>query len=185
MERVPATDDSPGTRMDAGTDTEADGRWLSYAELADARRIDKQSAIRLTRRHQWQRQKDNHGIVRTYVPEEWAGVPSEQAAGSMDTYSEMSVAMAFKPMEAAIAALREQLEHERTRADRAEQSRETERYRVEALRDRIEALQAQVAVAEAAAEAAEAEAAELRAAHQPARQTVGLLAMLRAAWRGE
>jgi hypothetical protein len=37
-------------------DAPGDGRWLSYAELADVRRISKESAVRLMMRHRWRRQ---------------------------------------------------------------------------------------------------------------------------------
>ena len=50
--------------MDAGEE----GRWMTYAELADARGIDRQSARKLANRTHWRRQKDNHGVVRVYVP---------------------------------------------------------------------------------------------------------------------
>jgi hypothetical protein len=53
--------------MDAGTDS-ADGTWLTYAELAALRGIDRQSAARLTFRRHWRRQKDNRGTVRVFVP---------------------------------------------------------------------------------------------------------------------
>ena len=95
------------------------------------------------------------------------------------------------------------------RADRAEQGREGERSRADALRDRLEVLQAhaeeragraendvfelkgQLATAQSAAAEAgrEAEAAR-QATHAfldeaAARRSLGLLARLRAAWRGE
>jgi hypothetical protein len=104
---------------------------------------------------------------------------------------------------------RREREAERIRADRAEQAREGERARADALRDRLEVLQAhaeeragraendvfelkgQLATAQiAAAEAGrEAEAAR-QATHafldeDAARRRLGVLARLRAAWRGE
>ena len=48
-----------------------DGRWLSYADLAAMRGIDKPSAMKLALRHQWRRRKDNCGWMQVYVPGEW------------------------------------------------------------------------------------------------------------------
>lgn len=43
-------------------------RWLSYAELAEARVISKRAAIRLANRHQWRRQKGDDAMIRVAVP---------------------------------------------------------------------------------------------------------------------
>jgi chromosome segregation ATPase len=111
-----------------------------------------------------------------------------------------------------IDGFRAERDQERVRADRAEQGREGERARADALRDRIEAMQEQLAEAEAEGAASdveianltaqlkqaraeaqaaqiaqsevEADAAELRQA-EAERRARGLLARLRAAWRGE
>ena len=48
-----------------------DGRWLTKAELAQARRIDIASATRLIRRQGWRRQPGNDGRVRVLVPADW------------------------------------------------------------------------------------------------------------------
>jgi hypothetical protein len=48
-------------RMDRAMDAGVDGRWMSYAELAEIRRIDKTSALKLAFRHKWTRQKNNRG----------------------------------------------------------------------------------------------------------------------------
>ena len=44
------------------------GRWLTYRQIADLRRISKASAERLVRRHKWRRQEDNEGVTRALVP---------------------------------------------------------------------------------------------------------------------
>jgi hypothetical protein len=44
-------------------------RWMSYAELAEARGIDKLSAMRMARRRRWLKQTANDGTVRVLVPE--------------------------------------------------------------------------------------------------------------------
>jgi hypothetical protein len=40
-------------------DDDADSRWMSYLELAEARRITTSSAIKLVMRRGWRRQQDN------------------------------------------------------------------------------------------------------------------------------
>jgi hypothetical protein len=61
--------------MDAGIDNATDsddGRWLTDSELAEIRRIDRHSAVKLVMRHGWRRQKDARGALRILVPPEWA-----------------------------------------------------------------------------------------------------------------
>jgi hypothetical protein len=53
-------------------DSAEDGQWLTYSELADIRRIDRHSAVKLVMRRRWRRQKDNRGVLRILVPPEWA-----------------------------------------------------------------------------------------------------------------
>jgi chromosome segregation ATPase len=43
-------------------------RWVSYAELAEARGIDRLSAVRIARNRRWQKQKGNDGTIRVAVP---------------------------------------------------------------------------------------------------------------------
>jgi chromosome segregation ATPase len=95
---------------------------------------------------------------------------------------------------------------ERQRADRSEQGREGERGRADALRDRMDILQAQLTAVEAEGAASDVTVAELtaqlreahrhaeeeaqaaearREAEAAARRSLGRLARLRAAWRGE
>ena len=133
--------------MDAGQE----GKWLTYAELADARGIDRQSARRMANRTHWRRQKDNHGVVRVYVPLAQAERQRRQRDISADTPAVMPADMSAvtRPLEAAIAILRKQLELANSRAEQAEAGRDAERSRADALRDRIKALQVQLATAEA------------------------------------
>ena len=107
--------------MDAGMDGE-EGRWLTYAELAVARGIDKQSAVKLAFRRHWRRQKDNHGTVQVYVPVEWTGSHHEQPGPSIDTSLDVSMDMstAIKSLEIAILALQERAQAADARAERAE-----------------------------------------------------------------
>jgi hypothetical protein len=132
--------------------------------------------------------------------------PTDRIEYPTDTSSEISL------LEATVAVLREQQDHERAgwaeerlrrivvidglrterdaeraRADRAEQGREGERSRADALRDRIDAMQAQIATATAAGEAMQAERDQARREAQEAAawRARSLLTRLRTAWRGE
>jgi len=175
---------------DASADETTDGRWLSYAELANLRGIDHHSARRLVSRQRWRRQKDNHGVVRIYVPPEHLGHRRRHREASADTSAgtpavrSADISTVIKPLEDAIAALREQLaeansrvEAAEARASRAEATRDAQIAAADVFRDRIEALTAELRDARQASE-------ELRQADM-ARQARGLLARLRAALRGE
>jgi hypothetical protein len=48
-------------------DPGGDHRWPSYSELAEARSISRASAIRLVRKHRWQRRANNAGMVTVAV----------------------------------------------------------------------------------------------------------------------
>lgn len=173
-------------------DNSADSRWMSYAELAEARRITASSASRLVVRRGWRRQKDNHGIMRALVPPEW----SEPAQGKLFDPG-AHVSQAISALETAVAAMRERAEAaehaaqiERERADRAVQARDAERSRANTLRDRIDALQAELAEAEAGLDVALRQTAEAEHVAKSLRQSaagwraVGRLARLRWAWSG-
>jgi chromosome segregation ATPase len=168
---------------------------MSYGELAAVRGIDRTSALKLALRHKWRKQTDNRGTVRVLVPTDWAAPADKRAAAG----AEMSTAITA--LEAAIAALREQAQTDKIaigtlreqlgtadfRADRAEAGRERadqalvgERARADTLRDRIEALQVQLAARQEVVDAAEA----IRQADDR-RRALGRWARLRAAWRGE
>jgi len=174
-------------------DEAADSRWMSYAELADVRRITPASAIKLVVRRGWRRQKDNHGVTRALVPPEWS-VP----APGRDPDPEGQAAQLISALEASVAELRERAEvaeramqTERVRADRAELARRAEYSRGDYLRERNDALRALLADAEAAMEIARYEAwqaaqdAEALRRAEAERQQIGRLARLWRAWRGE
>jgi hypothetical protein len=170
----------------------ADSRWMSYAELAEARRITASSASKLVVRRGWRRQKDNHGIMRALVPPEW----SEPAPGkSFEPGAHVS--QAISALEQAVAAMRERAEAaertaetERARADRAVQDRDGERSRANALRDRIDTLRADLAEAESALEVARHQIIqagdEAKALRQSADrwQGLGRVGRLKWAWSG-
>ena len=144
--------------------TEEDGRWLTYDQLAEFRGIDRLSAIKLVRRHQWRKQKDNHGNLLVLVPADQQGGSSKSRHKYPDT-SEYEPPENFTrtllAFQNAIASLREQLERERQRADRAEaQAGQAE--------EQIASLRAELAAAEAKAHAENLEALE-RLGHEKGR----------------
>src|SRR6185436_15493331 len=85
-----------------------DGRWMTYAELAQLRGIDKQSAARLTFRRRWRRQKDNRGTVRVLVPHEWHEV-SQDASRDVSSDASRDLSRDIGPLEEVAAVLREQI----------------------------------------------------------------------------
>ena len=170
----------------------ADSRWMSFSELAATRRIATSSAIKLVKRRGWRCQMDNHGTMRALVPPEW----SEPAPGREFDPGGL-VTHAINALEASVAALRERAEAaeqatqvERERAERAVQSRDGERQRANSLRDRIEALQADLAAAEMEIEEVRRTAAEATECAEALRQAdakwqrLGRLARINEAWRG-
>ena len=195
---------------DASRDVSPDaseGRWMSYAELAQLRGIDKQSAARLTFRRRWRRQKDNHGTVRVLVPPEWQEPQDTSGDASRDISPDFATAIeaVTEAFEAALSAKDREIVSLREQWERAMAYLDAERSRADELRERLDRLgvkltdaQAELATAQDQAEAAnalaeaaqlghgeaEADAAELRQA-ETERRARGVLARLRAAWRGE
>src|SRR5689334_2165026 len=184
-----------GERMQAvangSADEEADSRWMTYTELATARRITTSSAIKLVLRRGWRRQKDNHGTMRALVPPDW-WEPAASKDGDAD------VKQAISALEASVAALRERAEAaeqmarlERERADRAVQARDGELMRGNSLRDRIDNLRAELAQALDALEIARHDAWEATQAAEVMREAdanwhaLGRIERVRRAWRGE
>ena len=194
------TDHTMHEGTDQGTDPGEDGRWLTYRELAESRQIDRHSAVKLVSKHGWRRQRDNHNVLRILVPVEWTmprgrgmpkatdaampqGMPEGMAQGTDFTH-------AINAFDAALTALREQLERseagraeERTQADALRVQLDAAKVEAEATRDRLRFVQAAVDQAQAEAKRARSEAEALRAA-EGARRARGLLARLRAAVRG-
>ena len=182
-------------------------RWMSYAELGSARGINIASAKRLTVRRKWRRQAGNDGTTRVAVPLDEATPWTGKAPAADD-----SVTLLVSSLEAALSALREQLEREHARADEATEAAkqtaaqlaETEAQVMElraaaemnrlvrgslerALRaeEVINAEAQEALVVERAARAmAEADASAFREA-ELARRELSHLARLRKAWRGE
>jgi hypothetical protein len=116
-------------------------RRMTYAQLADMRRISAASAERLVRRKGWVRTTGNDGVVRILVPLLEARKTSQRTksvrrtfmSGQADSPGDNALVRTadisvVRTLEAAVSALSAQLEHERDRASRAE--------------DRVEALYA-------------------------------------------
>jgi hypothetical protein len=83
-----------------------DGRWMTYAELAQARGIDRQSAVKLVRRQGWRRQPGNHGEVRIFVPAEGLSRPMSRDETPDETRAETRpMTLDMTAFETALAAI--------------------------------------------------------------------------------
>jgi hypothetical protein len=117
MERATDEIEDPG-------DCPGDGKWLSYDQLSLIRGISRPSAIRLVRRERWRRTKGNDQTARVFVPGDWlrpAGKrsPGQSPSNHPDATGDLSrISNAF---EAAVGALKQQLEIANGRAEKAEQ----------------------------------------------------------------
>jgi DNA repair exonuclease SbcCD ATPase subunit len=143
-------------------DASDDGKWLTYQQLADSRQISKPSAIRLVMRHRWRRQRDNERVIRVLVPPDMLepdrasyDAPDDRSDDAPDDTPSIA-AGALAALEDAVAVLREQFDVANSRAERAEADRADERQRADDLRDRLIAMQEQLADAHAALQAAAA-----------------------------
>jgi chromosome segregation ATPase len=173
-----------------------EGRWLTYDEIAKIRGIGRASAVKLAQRERWQRRPGNDRTARVLVPVDWLKPARRSGDTSPEEFPESSreLSRIIGVLEAAIAAskegaatdaaaistLREQLAEANRRAhsdaaaiaeanarsDRAEQGREGERARADALRDRLNVMQAQLADAHAALQRAETADARAERAEQ-------------------
>jgi hypothetical protein len=114
-------------------DASDDGKWLTYQQLAEIRRISKPSAIRLVMRHRWRRQRDNERVVRVLVPPgmlEPDRAPHDAPHDASDDTADDApddatghrklLAGALAALEDAVAGLREQLANANRRASVAE-----------------------------------------------------------------
>jgi hypothetical protein len=191
--------------MDADTD---DIRWLTYAELGQARGISTASATRLAFRRKWRRQVGNDGTARVAVPlaetqTRQDKAPDDRNDARNDDRGDISHVVMV--LEASVASLSDRASAAEKRADRAEiraesaearanqaeQALSEERKRADQLelaQDRLETkldeAEARADRADAAAQEAGQAADELRRANE-ARAGQGRWARLRQAWRGE
>jgi hypothetical protein len=67
-------------------DDTQDGRWLTYAELAAIRGINRASAVKLVQRERWQRSSGNDRArtVRVLVPPDWLQLAKERPPDTGD-----------------------------------------------------------------------------------------------------
>jgi hypothetical protein len=142
-------------------DGAADGRWLTYDEIAAVRGTQRVGAIRWVQRHKWRRQPGNDGLVRVLVPPD-ALTPTTPPRRSAPTVTPDSAA-AFT---VALATIREAHAGE-----------------VAALRERLTDAQAQAYAAQEVAKKAQVAADELRRADE-VRRAKGRLRRAWEAWRG-
>jgi hypothetical protein len=184
----------------------ADTRWMSYAELGEARGINPASAKRLALRRKWLRQAGNDGTARVAVPVREAS-PRNGGGGAAGE----DIAHLVTSLQAVLLELRTQLVRERNRGDQASAAAEQTAVRLAEAEARIASLRAEGAMvklsrdsleraltAEEAARRegeaallaeqssrseAEAAAAGLRLAEKTRRE-LGRAARLRLAWRG-
>lgn len=156
----------------------AEGRWLTYDELATVRGIKRIGAVRLAKRQNWRRQPGNDGKVRVMVPTEALAMvrgtrqPHPEADhlpdgaltgdGTMVAAFESALVTIREAHAGEVRALREHLAVTEERAIRAEEARQE--------------------AEQAARIATDALKATRRA--EEARQARGRWARLRAAWRG-
>jgi hypothetical protein len=166
-------------------DDDAEGHWLSYAELAELRGITRKAAIRLTQRHHWRRQPGNDGATKVLVPA--GAMASREERRQTPRHDDPPTSFqteALAVLETAVTTLTEQLAKAEGRLSQAEEraaNLETaNRSQAAALEDARE--RADRAYAEATEARQQAEALE---AEERARQARGRWARLRAAWWGE
>jgi hypothetical protein len=142
---------------DTGYDL-SDGEWLTYAELAQRRGIDRQSAFKLAARHRWRRQKGNTGQVRVFVPSAFAE-PEDKASDTGYDVSHHLVAFetALTTIREAhageVAALREQLAAARAEVDTSQDRVIQADTRAKEAEERAERAHAEAHAAQDAAEA--------------------------------
>jgi len=152
---------------------------MTFAELAEVRRISKASAIKLIRRHGWRRQRDNKGHVRALVPLPWLEGNEQQEPdtqpdnlGDREAYSPAEIpglSRVISAFEAAVTSITLLAENTEKRADRAEIRAESAESRVNqaeldlsAERNQAERLKSELEKAQISQGEAEADAAELR-----------------------
>ena len=142
-------------------------RRMTYAELGEARGISPKSAERLAQRRRWPRQVGNDGMARVVVPigEDRVTPRRQGLTSSPDIATRRGVTstpyigdVIGAAIHDLVAPLSAQLEHERTRADRAERRADEERTVAEKLRAELIDLR----VSERIADRAVAEVVELR-----------------------
>lgn len=100
-------------------------RRMTYAELGEARGISTDSAERLARRRRWARQIGNDGVARVNVPldeaDKRADVRPGRPRGHPGRIAPADIGEVIRgAIREVVTPLREQIDRERTRADKAE-----------------------------------------------------------------
>jgi hypothetical protein len=150
--------------MAEGTeDDRADTRWLSYSDLAEARGISRESAIRMARRRRWPKREGNDGTIRVAVPRSIVeGKPHISRDSRGDGLADVREDIPHKisGLETALGLLAEQLQRECSRGDAAEARAQAAEAQVRELEAQVRELIEQTAALreDRAAEAARAEA---------------------------
>jgi hypothetical protein len=171
-------------------DDGGDIRWMTYAELGKVRAISTASATRLAFRRKWRRQGGNGNTVRVAVPIDEAKPQSDKTHDDRDD-DRGDITRTINVLEGAIFTLREQLEQANKQA--VEQAIELRQVREQVERERSRSDRAEASAAtdrekltteQTTREKAEAEAKRLQQADQ-VRRSRGLIVRLRSAWRGE
>ena len=95
-------------------------RRMTYAELADMRRISVASAERLVRRRRWERISGNDGVVRVSVPltEARKTPPRTKRVSVSGRRTSPPDNDVVRTLETAVSVLSAQLAHERSHTDR-------------------------------------------------------------------
>jgi predicted nuclease with TOPRIM domain len=147
-------------------------RWVSYTELAEARGIDRLSAIRIARDKKWRKQKGNDGTIRVAVPRNFLEAKQRRPS---DTPSEIPKEITRK-----IIGLESRLELVTADCERAQ----TE---VRELTERTAELREERAAAVARAELLQAEVKRLRTMVDRLTTVPGAVAWnrLRELWRSK
>jgi hypothetical protein len=157
-------------------------RWMTFAELADARGISRESAIRLIRKKRWRRQRDNRGNVIALIPDPWADPPDRPADDPAERPAEQANnpaeprwaingfhTQALATLDTAVTTLREQLVRAEARADSADQRADQAEARADAAESDSRRADALIADLEGALRAKDTELAEYRVAVDQAR----------------
>jgi hypothetical protein len=164
---------SPEASPEDSGDQSGEGRWLTYDEIGQIRGIGRESAVKLAQRKRWRREPGNDGTARVFVPGNWQGKarqPRKVPTGDHSPGHSPELLRITSAFAAAVASLTD-------RATAAESGRDSARARGDALQAQLDQARRDAAEAARAADA-------LRQA-DAARRARGLLARLRAAWRGE
>ncbi len=116
-----------------------EGRWMSYDEISNARGIGRESAVKLVKREKWRRVMGNDGTARALVPLDRLKL-TRKSSGEHSPEDGPELSRILAEFEAALAAMREQAEAERQRANRAEQASAVEAFKaaIAAMREQTE-----------------------------------------------